>query len=376
MAEAPPIVDAPKSTSFLDALNQDLKDSSGPGETGSASAVQPPPNPAPAPPKPTQPDPKPAPANPEDAADEEILAGKRSPKSEDFKRVKTTAATFRTEAETARAELLKAKKELETALKAPKPDVAEIETLKAELAKHKTISETIGLEFNAEFQQKYQTKFDTILNGLKAGLPADKADKIVSALGQPDGEYKRKLLAELTEGMDDFTRTEIAAVNRELRGINAERQAELTNAGTKLAELHKQKQEAGQKRQTELAQSFETALKRAQDPDPTKGISVFQAREGDEAWNSKVKERAAIAKVIYEGDFAHDNERADAAMWAAAAPAFLEDLAAQSKEIAALKETIAKMQGSNPSIEGGGGASGRQKPASFLDAVNADLSSK
>lgn len=375
MADMPAIVDPPKATSFLDALNQDLKDTPNPLDPKAiAPAGTPPPEPTPPTPRPTAPDPKPLVA-PEDAADEEILAGRRSPKSEDFKRVKTNAATFRTEAETAKAELSKARKELETALKAPKPDMAEIETLKQELAKHKTISETIGLEFNEEFQKKYEGKFSAILSGLKAGLPPDRADKIVTALGLPDSEFKRKQLAELTEGMDSFLLTEIATANRDLRGINAERQSELTNAGTKLAELHKQKQEAGQKRQAELGEAFSTALKRAQDPDPTKGISVFQAREGDEAWNGKVKERAAIAKVIYEGDFAHDNERADAAMWAAAAPAFLEDLAAQSKEIASLKETIAKMQGSNPSIQGGGGGT-QPKPGGFLDRVNSELSKR
>lgn len=359
----------PVKASFLDSLNEELKDTPASDAKAIAPAGTPP---APTPPPTRPPDPKPAATDPDEAADEEILSGKRHPKSDDFKRVKGKAATFRTEAETARQELLKAKDELKAA-KERKADNGELETLKTELAKHKAISESIGLEFSKEFQDKYSAKKDTVISGLKAGLPADKADKIASALELPDSEYKRGLLATLTEGMDNFLLTEIAAANRELRGINKEREGELTNAGAKLAELHKQREEGTKKRQTELGEAFETALKRATDPDPTKGISVFQKRDGDETWNAKVKERSAIAKVIYEGDFAHDNERADAAMWAAAAPAFLEDLSAQAKEITSLKETIAKMQSSNPSLSSSAAKANLGKPGSFLESLETEL---
>lgn len=340
------------------------------------------PNPAtPAPDKP-KPEPsklnQPAPATPAAVPadlDEEILTGKRSPKSEDFKRVKNKAKEFEDKFTVADKTAAELKKELEAAKKSPKPDMAEIERLKkdvAEAQQYKTLFNEIALEFNPAFKEKYKTRFDSVFGGLKSALPADKADKIISALQQPEGEFKRKQLAELTDEMDAFQISEIAAANRDIRNIAAERDGELSKAESKMKELHAERQAQTAKQRTEFESAFEAVSARAKDKE--KGIPYMQEREGDDEWNKGVNERRAVAKAFFT-DQVTAEEKADAAHWAATAPVLLQDNARLAQEVSGLKETITKLQGANPGIDGGGNTPAKVV-GGFIAKVNADLKGK
>lgn len=302
-----------------------------------------------------------------DDVDREIESGKRSPKSEDFKRVKTAASEFRKKYEEAEPKLKQYEQELTELKKAPKHNAELIKTITEERDRYKGMFEQVAVEISPEFHAKYKTRLD----GVKAGLPAEHADKLMSLLTLPDSDAKRKHLAEITAEMDEFQVAEIVAANREVRTILNERQGELTKAQESLTKIGEERTKKQQERQTALAKTFDEVIARSQDP--KEGIPVFQTKEGDEAWNKSVNERIAVAKAIFSGQIESDSERADAALWAAAAPEFLNQLKTVTTELATANETIAKLRGSTPSLDGQGGAAADGRKMSFGELVTRDI---
>lgn len=331
---------------------------------GKATAAQAPAAKPPDDKPPTQQPPKQeTPASTEDL-DREIESGKRSPKSEDFKRVKTAASEFRKKYEEAEPKLKQYEQELTELKKQPKHNAELIKQITEERDRYKGMFEQVAVEISPEFHAKYKTRLDSV----KAGLPQEHADKLMSLLTLPDSEVKRKHLAELTSEMDEFQVAEIVAANREVRTILNERQGELTKAQESLTKIGEERTKKQQERMTALEKTFGEVITKAQSSNP-----VFQSKEGDEAWNKSVQERTAVAKAIFNGDFESDSERAEAALWASAAPEFLSQLKAVTSELAEARSTIEKLKGSTPALNGAGapGATGRAQ--TFAEKVNADM---
>lgn len=314
--------------------------------------------------------PKPAATEPKpvdfEAVDKEIESGRRSPKSDDFKRVKTAASEFRKKYEEAEPKLKEYEKELTELKKAPKHNAELIKTITEERDRYKGMFEQVAVEISPEFHAKYKTRLDAV----KTGLPSDHADKLMSLLQLPDSDVKRKHLAEITSEMDEFQVAEVVAANREVRTILNERQGELTKAQESLSKIGEERTKKQQERQTALSKAFDDVIARSQDPKD--GIPVFQTKEGDEAWNKGVSERLGVAKAIFSG-IESDSERADAAMWAAAAPEFLKQLKNVTTELATANETIAKLRGSTPSLDGQGFQRTDGHKMSFGELVNRDI---
>lgn len=300
-----------------------------------------------------------------DDVDKEIEAGKRSPKSDDFKRVKTAATELRKKVDEYEPKIKTYETELAELKKAPKHNAELIKTITEERDRYKGMFEQVAVEISPEFHAKYKTRLDAV----KAGLPSEHADKLMSLLQLPDSDVKRKHLAEITSEMDEFQVAEVVAANRDIRTILNERQGELTKAQESLSKIGEERTKKQQERQTALSKAFDDVITRSQDPKD--GIPVFQTKEGDEAWNKGVIERLGVAKAIFSG-IESDSERADAAMWAAAAPEFLTQLKAVTGELAEAKETINKLRGSTPPMDGGG-APAQGGKLSFGQLVSRDM---
>lgn len=277
--------------------------------------------------------------------DAEIESGKRAPKSEDFKRVKEKLKHVEAEAKT---KLTTYETELAELRKAPKHNAKLIEELTAERDRYKTIHDTALLEVSTEFQAKHQARMDAVLNPLKAELPADKAEQITRVLTFPDGAEKRKILAELVDGLDTFTQLRVVKAADDARAVMADRQAELTKAQESLGKIAADRMAQRKTAEEESSKVIQSAIAKAKTEMP-----IFQPREKDEAWNKEISERERIAQSFYRGDLTPE-ERADAALWAASAPTLLKQNSAQAQEIESLKATIAKLQGAGPKLEGGG----------------------
>lgn len=313
--------------------------------------------------------------------DEEIISGKKSPRSEDFKRVKSTAKEFEkkyADAEKARAEL---DGQLQEAKKQPvhnaeliKKITEERDSAAGERDKLKTLYNEIALEFSPEFHAKYKARTDEVAGGLKQVVPGELSDKIIEVLHLKESEHKRKQLIELTTDLDEIQKGEIAVANREIRKIQAERQAELGGAESKLVAIIEQRKQQAQARTEATTKAFDTSLAELQDP--AKGVAGFQLREEkseeDKAYNVAVKERVQVARAYYNG-LEDDSERAKMVSWAALAPQLMTQLRSTQAELAKRDEIITKLQSVAPDLKDGGGGNVKPVKQTWQQQVNADI---
>lgn len=335
--------------------------------------------PPPAAPAPPPEPPKPAATAPAVPAattdpDDEILSGKRNPKSEDFRRVKTRAQEAQKERDELKGKWEAANKELDEAKKAPKHNAELIKQIEKERDEYKSKHDAFIVQFTPEFHQKFDAQIGTVISGLKTIVPEAEANKLAEILQLPDGEYKRKMIAEVTEGMDSFTVSEIANANRDIRRISQERKAQIDNANKTLTGIAEERQKQSREIAERQSKALEETLKVFTEGE--KAIPIFKKRDGDEAWNKGVEERIRVARVIQSGQFESDEDRAEAAAWAAAAPGILQDyqatVIAKDAEIAQLKSTLEKLQGASPGVTGAqpsGGAT--PKRGGFMEKMSA-----
>lgn len=334
-------------------------------ESGTAAPAAPPEKPAAPPPKP--PPDKPAavtaPAATAQDPDEEILSGKRNPKSEDYKRVKHAATEANKRADELKAQHEAATKEL-AELRKNRGDADKMAKLEKELVEVKGKWQAVAAQFDSGFNAKYEQLLNSEMDKIKDAIPADRADKIKQLFQMPESEWKRKAMAELTEDLDTPTVTDIMIANRAVRDIMAARKKELDDSGNVLKASAEQRQKEQEERKAAYAKSFDAVLSKKSTGD--EAIPVLQTREGDspevKAWNEGVAERAAVARAVFMDQFDSPEEKAEASIWAASAPGFLAELKAAQSRVAELEKTLAAIQGASPGMGiAGKGAEGGQK---------------
>lgn len=298
--------------------------------------------------------------------------------ADDFRAIKKRAEAAETklaESEKAATEKLKA---MEAKIAAGGTvDPKKYEEAVAAATKYEGIVKTALVEFDPEFHTKYETRSKAVADTLKMGLQDDKAfEKIVAAVQLPEGAYKQAQLLEVMESLNDLQKMEVMQAYQEIRKIANERNSELTQSRQKYAELQKGKQDEAAAVNVRLGKAFDAATARLQDA--KEGVFLFQPKEGDDEWNKGVTERTAMAKHIFEGQFSSDEDRANAAFWAAAGVPLLQDALATKKELAEVKAQLTKLAGASPEIKGAAAAKGAtEEPSgkgSFSGRVTAALS--
>lgn len=312
--------------------------------------VEPAAKPDPVPPK--APEAKPAVAP---DPDEEILSGKRNPKSEDYKRVKHAATEANKRADELKAQHEAATKEL-AELRKNRGDADRVAKLEKERDELKSKWQAVAAQFDSGFHAKYEGLVNAEIDKVKDALPADRADKLKQLIQMPESEWKRKAMAELTEDLDAPTITDIMLANRAVRDILANRKKELEDSGKVLQTSAEQRQKEQEERKAAYSKSFDAVLTKKSTGDDA--LPVLQTREGDsaevKAWNAGVAERAAIARAVFMDQFDTPEEKAEASIWAASAPGFLAELKTAQARVAELEQTLAKIQGASPGMGAGG----------------------
>jgi len=336
--------------------------------TATAPVQQTPPKPDPAPPK--SPEAKAAPALGTPDPDQEILEGKRTPKNDDFKRVKNAASEASKRADELKAKLEAADKERDELRKAPKHNAELIKKIESERDELQAKWQLVAAQFDSGFHAKYEAKVTDAIAKIKDAVPADRMNDLSQVIQMPEGDRKRKILAELTEDLDAPTITDIMIANREVRDILSSRKKELEDSGTILKTSAEQRKKEQDERKAAYAQSFDAVLKKKSTGDDA--LPILQTRDGDADWNTGVAERAAVARAVFMDEFESPEEKAEAAIWAASAPGFLSELKAAQTENATLKETLAKLQSASPGLGGGGKGSEGGKKMTFTERAIAN----
>lgn len=288
--------------------------------------------------------------------DAEILSGKRKPVNADFDRVKNAADSANKARDEFKAKTESYEKELGELRKAPKHNADIIKQLEAERDKYKGMFEEVAVELSPEFHAGYDAK----LNAIKAGLPAEAADQLMTLLQMPDSKSKRERVLELLDGADQFTLAQVARADEKIQEVIADKRSKLAKANETLGKIGAERKAKMEAQAQEYSKSFTDELAKKQDA--KEGIVFFQRREEkapeDKAWNQGVSEREQVAKAIYENNLS-PSERAEAALAAASVPFMISNFTTQIQKkdsrIAELEATVAKMTASNPNLGGGGG---------------------
>ena len=298
-------------------------------------------------------------------ADDDIMAGKRAPKGEDFKRVKHAAAEANKRADELKAKHEAAEKRLAELDRVPKHNAELIKKIEAERDELKAKWQTVEAQYDPGFHAKYDNQIGEAVGKIKDAVPADRLNDLAQVMQMPDGDRKRKILAELTEDMDPPTVTDIMIANREIRDILAARKKELENSGAILKSSAEQRQKQQEERKSAYAKSFDDVLAKAQAKDGDAASPLYQRREGDDdetrAWNAGIAERSAVARKAHFDEFDSAEDKAEFALNAAAYPAALQTIKELQTQLAAVEETVAKMQGTSPGLSAGAKGSAGQK---------------
>ncbi len=304
----------------------------------------------------------------------EIAAGKKSPTNKHFGWLKGGLDKANKAVEELKVAKDTSDKELAELKKRPVHNADLIAKLEKERNEFKAKFEQVAVEIDPVKIAEHQGRLKSVQESVKS-LAGDKADEILSIFAMPESDRKRKALAEAVEDMDPITVDDINAARREYNAVHASRQAEIAKANETLGAMAEARTKQQQERKTAYEKSFESVLAAKSAGDDA--LPVLQTREGDtpevKAWNDSVQEIKTVAKAIFNDQFETPDEKAEASIWAASAKGFLEgwkaDSRAKDAEIATLKETLAKVQGSTPGLVTGGKAADGGKKLSFSERV-------
>jgi hypothetical protein len=206
-----------------------------------------------------------------------------------------------------------------------------------------------SLASTPEFKEKYETPIkNSIATIEKALLVADSSSEINStqfmeAVSLPESKERTRRLAELVEGMDNFSKQKIANAISTFDLTREARDRELSNPDHSF-KLHQEKQQTLQKQQLE---QYHSVIDQVINKSET--IFPWFKEVGDEAWDSKIKEVKAIAKHAWTSPSVPTDTQAGIALLAVAADKILiPTLLEAQKENTRLNSELKKLRGSTP----------------------------
>ena len=309
-------------------------------------------------------DAEPAPAEPALDASEDV---KESRSSKDFKLIKSE----RDEAKAKVSELMAKLTGLEES--APSEEFEKLKSDYEEMSKTLTLT---NLERHPKFKDQYVKPIEVQVDRAKAYVPSEDRDKLAKILSMPVSEARASALDDLVGELPASRQAYLQGIVNRIDEISYERDTALEDSKASYQKFVEEEHVLGEKKTTErntaLEKSFKTMLKEAQD-----NIPIYQLREGDDEWNTGVRERVALAqKILMEQNSFED--AATAALWAASGGALVEQNAALVEHNRRMQVELNKLKGAEPSAAGGSVTSGNQsapkaKGASFSDRVLGEL---
>lgn len=283
-------------------------------------------------------EPQPEPPAPEPQPVEETEA-KESRSSKDFKAIKGERDEWKSKYE-----------ELNGRYEESQGSSEEYDKLKAEYEKMSETLSLTNLERHPKFQDQYVKPMQAQIDRAKAYVPEDQRDALGKILSMPVSEARANALDELVGELPASRQAYLQGILNRVDEISFDRDkalAESNDAYQKLIEEENlMSSQKSAERDKQLNKSFDAMLKDAQE-----NISVYQLREGDEEWNTGVRERVNLAKnILMEQNSFED--AATAALWAASGGALVEQNAALVEHNRRLQTELNKLQGAEPNAAG------------------------
>ena len=263
---------------------------------------------------------------------------KESRSSQDFKIIKKDRDEQRARAEEAAGKLA----DLEAKLGL----YSDYDTLKAQNTELNEALSVSNLEKHPKFREQFVKPINAQIERAQAYVPEEQRAQLDKILRMPIGEDRANALDTLTGELPPSRQAYLQSTVNRIDEIAFERDSQVKDSKDSYERLLKEEQQVTevkhQERNKQLEKTFDQTLKDAQE-----NISVFQLREGDEEWNTGVRERVALAKnILMEQNTFED--AATAALWAASGGAFLEQNTALVEHNRRLTEELTKLKGAEP----------------------------
>lgn len=312
-----------------------------------------------------KPAPDPAPVAEPASVEPDDGDAKESRSAKDFKLIKQE----RDEAKARVAELLSQVSDYE----ANTAVAEELEKLRSEYDEiSKTLSQT-NLERHPKFKEQFVKPLETQIDRAKAYVPESDRAELDKILRMPVGESRANALDELVGDLPASRQAYLQGIVNRIDEISYERDQRLSESKASYEKLVQEESLLSEQKSAErskaLEKSFSTMLKEAQE-----SIPIYQLREGDEEWNTGVRERVNLAKKILMEQNSFE-DAATAALWAASGGALVEQNAALVEHNRRLTTELSRLKGAEPSAAGSS-ADTKSRPKSsnsFSDRVLGEL---
>ena len=314
-------------------------------------------------------DPAPAETPAETAPEPEATAEpeaevKESRSAKDFKLIKQERDEAKAQIEQMQAKL--------TELEAAAGDTEKYDQLKAEFDEISGALSLSNLERHPKFREQFVKPIESQIERAQSYVVEEERAQLAKVLTMPIGEARANALDELTGELPASRQAYLQSVVNRIDEISFDRDKQLEDSRASYDKLVEEEQLVSDKKSAErdkaLGQSFDTMLKEAQD-----NIPIYQMREGDDEWNSGVRERVNLAKKILMEQNSFE-DAATAALWAASGGALVEQNAGLVEHNRRLQAEINQLKGAEP--EASGSAGGKPQPvknSSFSDRVLGEL---
>jgi len=305
--------------------------------------------------------------NQEDQGSQAAEPEKESRSAKDFKLIKQE----RDEAKKLAEELKAKSAEMEEKMGL----YSDYDKLKEENQSLNEVLAVTNLEKHPKFREKFVTPINDQIERAMIYVPEDSREQLAKVLKMPIGEGRAEALDGLTSELPPSRQAYLQSVINRIDEISFERDKQLENSKESYEKaLEDDRRVSEQKKETrdkELGKTFDKVLKDAQE-----NIGVFQLREGDEEWNTGVRERVSLAKnILMEQNSFED--AATAALWAASGGALLEQNAALVEHNRRMTEELSKLKQAEPNPSGSSPAKSATRPApdgdSFTSRVLGEL---
>lgn len=288
---------------------------------------------------------------------------KESRSSKDFKLIKQERDEAKTQIESLKFEL--------KGLSSTDERYDKLKTEFDEVSKELSLA---SLERHPKFKEQFIKPIEAQIQRAQSYVGEEDRAQLSKILKMPVGESRANALDELTGELPASRQAYLQGVVGRIDEISHDRDIQLADSKESYDKLMEEEQLMSETKSAErdkaLSKSFDTMLQNAQD-----NIPIYQIREGDEEWNTGVKERVNLAKrILMEQNSFED--AATAALWAASGGALVEQNAGLVEHNRRLQSEINQLKGSEPDAAGTG--AGKPKPvqnSSFSDKVLGELRS-
>lgn len=225
----------------------------------------------------------------------------------------------------------------------------ELETLRKEnLELHNRLA-SLDLTQDPKFQEHFNTRYQNAIADLKTNVGDDVAQKAMTVMQMPNGEYKKAAWAQLTENMDDLEKSQLTQSIADINRVTREYQAAVNEA-----RQNPQKYQQAQKEQLDKITAQNKQLLSQFHADPSKhGLEPLMLVDKDEEWNKIATQARTRAETLFLGKNTAE-ELALAANQAAAYPILREAYAKTLKWGQSLAAQLEKMQKAQPKLDSEG----------------------